>query len=214
MVFIINDKSNYFDDIFSESPIESFFLHEIVKYLEIGTEIEQQTEYQTKIGNFRIDFLIRKGKTEYVIELDGKAYHDQKNDIWRDSFLLGENKVKTIIRIKGKDITYNLNECLYFLSKMFPETFSDRGKSNLSTLLEFENQKVIDKNLEENMFMCVDKFYLPKIVIENDEIEYFPSIVIDCKTLKEYKYWKKYYDYALQNKIFSISELNRKYFNM
>ncbi|MCF6129073.1 hypothetical protein L1S35_05260 [Flavobacterium sp. AS60] len=212
MIFTINDKSNYFDDNVLESPIERFFLEEIVKYLEIGTEIEPQREYKTKIGNFRVDFLIRKGNIEYVIELDGKAYHNQQNDIWRDSFLLGESKVKTIIRIKGKDVTHNLNECIYFLSQMFPATFSERGKINLSTLLESENKKAIDENLEENIFKCVDKFYLPKIVIEDDERKSFPSIEINCRTQKDFKYWRKYYDFAISNGIFSVEELNKKYF--
>ena len=34
MTFIINDKSNYFEDVLSESPIEKLFVKEIIKYLE------------------------------------------------------------------------------------------------------------------------------------------------------------------------------------
>ena len=94
-MFIINAESNYFEDRLSESPIERLFLEEILKYLEIGTEIGQQIEYSTKIGKFRVDFLIRKGKLEYVVELDGKQFHNANNDTWRDCFLLGENKVKS-----------------------------------------------------------------------------------------------------------------------
>ena len=212
-MFVINDKSNYFEDNLSESPIERLFLEEIVKYLEIGTEIRQQVEYLTKIGKFRVDFLIKRGNIEFVVELDGKQFHNLKNDTWRDCFLLGENKVKSIIRIKGKDITYSLNECLYFLSKIFPETFSERGKLNLSTLLEIENKKSIDENLQHNDFISVDKFYLPIIEFENDEIKTYPSIEIIFKNSKNFKYWKKHYDFAIKKNIYNIEELNKRYFN-
>ncbi|WP_181897215.1 DUF559 domain-containing protein [Winogradskyella pacifica] len=195
-----------------ESPIERIFLSEIVKYLEVGTQIGQQIEYSTKIGNFRVDFLIKKGKLEYVIELDGKEFHKEENDIWRDSFLLGEKKVKTIIRIKGKDITYNINECLYFLSQVFPESFSQRGKLNLGTLIEPKNKSTIDENIKENLFDCIDKFYLEKMEFDLDEIKRYPSIEISIKDSTKFKYWEKLYNFALKNKIYDIVELNKKYF--
>ena len=213
-MFIINNNSNYFEDNLSESPIERLFLEEIVKYLEIGTVIKQQIEYSTKIGNFRIDFLISRGNTEYIIELDGKKFHELSYDTWRDCFLLGENKVESIIRIKGKDVIYNINECLYFLSKVFPETFSDRGRLNLSTLIEPENKTTIDNQIESNDFKCIDKFYLPISKFENDEIKTYPSIEITFKNLKNYKSWREYYDYAIQYNIFNIEQLNKKFFNI
>ena len=211
-MFTINDKSNYVSEDLCESPIERIFLSEIVKYLEVGTQIGQQIEYSTKIGNFRVDFLIKKGELEYVIELDGKEFHKEENDIWRDSFLLGERKVKTIIRIKGKDITYNINECLYFLSQVFPESFSQRGKLNLGTLIEPKNKNTIDENIKENLFDCIDKFYLEKVEFDLDEIKRYPSIEISIKDSTKFKYWKKLYHFALKNKIYDIVELNKKYF--
>lgn len=213
MIFTINDKSNYFDDSFTESPIESLFFTEIVKHLEVGTKIEPQREYITQIGKFRVDFLIRKGTIEYVIELDGKAYHKKQNDVWRDSFLLGENKVKTIIRIKGKDVIHNLNECLYFLSQIFPNTFSERGKINLATLLESENKKAIDQNLNENIYQSIDKYYLPTVLLEDDKIKSFPSIEINFMNQKKFIYWKKYYNYAIRNRIFNVEELSKSFFS-
>ncbi len=214
MTFTINERSNYFEDFLSESPIERLFLQEIIKYLEVGTEIQQQIEYETKIGNFRIDFLIRKGKVEYAVELDGKDYHKPEIDRWRDAFLLGENKFKSMIRIKGKDITYSLNECLYLLSKIFPETFSQRGKVNLSTLIEYENKREIDENIENNIFKSIDTFYLPKVEFENDERKSYPSIEIIYKNHYDFNNWKKYYDFALKESIYDISKLNKQYFRI
>lgn len=212
-MFTINNLSNHFQDVLSESPIERLFLEEVVKYLETGTEIGQQIEYSTKIGNFRVDFLIRKGKLEYVVELDGKEFHNVSYDIWRDSFLLGENKVKSIIRIKGKDIIYSLNECLYFLSKIFPDSFSERGKLNLSTIIEFENKAIIDKNIQNNKSECIDKFYLEKVEFEFEEIINYPSIEINIKDSTNYINWKKLHDYAEENHIYDIDQLNIKYFD-
>ena len=214
MTFIINEKSNYFEDILSESPIERLFLQEVIKHLEIGTEIDQQIEFDTKIGKFRVDFLIRKDQIEYVVELDGKDFHKPEIDRWRDAFLLGENKFKSMIRIKGKDITHSLNECLYFLSRVFPETFSQRGKVNLSTLIEFENKRAIDENLEENMFKSIDTFYLPKVEFEDEERKSYPSIEINYKNQSDFKNWKNYYDFAIKERIYNIPELNKRYFKM
>ena len=211
-MFIINDKSNFFEDKLSESPIEKLFLEESIKYLENGTEISQQIEYLTKIGKFRVDFLIKKGSTEYVVELDGKEYHKTNHDIWRDCFLLGESKIKSVVRFKGKDITYNLNECLYFLSTVFPDTFSKRGKLNLATLIEIENKKIIDKNINNNPFGFIDKFYLPKIEFENDNIKKHPSIEIILKNNKNNTYWKEHYEFAIETNIFNITELNKKFY--
>ena len=211
-MFTTNDKSNYVSEDLCESPIERIFLYEIVKYLEKGTQIVQQIEYSTKIGNFRVDFLIKKEEIEYVIELDGKEFHNKENDSWRDSFLLGEKKVKSIIRIKGKDITYSINECLYFLSQKFPETFSHRGKLNLGTLIEPKNKNTIDENIKENFFDCIDKFYLEKVEYELDEIKRFPSIEISLKDLTKFTHWEKQYNFAMKNKIYRIAELNNKYF--
>ena len=212
-MFEINEKSNYFTDEKSESPIERLFLEEIVKYLEIGTQIEQQLEYKTKIGNFRIDFKFKNGAEEFAVELDGKKFHNVANDIWRDAFLLGESKIKSIVRIKGKDVTYSLNECVYFLSKIFPKSFSERGKINISTLIEPVNKKIIDENIENKEFSVIDKFYIRKIEIEDEEIKTFPSIEIALKNNNDFKYWKEHYDFALKNNIFEIEELKRRFYN-
>ena len=211
-MFEINEKSNYFTDEKSESPIERLFLEEIVKYLEIGTQIEQQLEYKTKIGNFRIDFKIKNDAEEFAVELDGKKFHNVANDIWRDAFLLGEGKIKSIVRIKGKDATYSLNECIYFLSKIYPKSFSERGKINISTLIEPVNKNVIDENIEKKEFSIIDKFYIRKIEIEDEEIKTFPSIEIALKNNSDFKYWKEHYDFALKNNIFEIEELKRRFY--
>jgi len=211
-MFTINDKSNYFTDELSESPIERIFFSEVVKYLEIGTEIEQQVAYSTAVGNYRVDFLIRHGELEYIVELDGKEFHKPENDMWRDSFLLGENKIKSIIRIQGKDINYNINECLYFLSQIFPESFSRRGKLNLETLIEPKNKENIDVSIEDNFFDCIDKFYLPKLEFELDEIKRHPSIEISIRDLEKFTNWKKPYEFALNKNIYDINKLNELYF--
>lgn len=207
----INEKSNYISDKWCESPIEKQFLHEIVKYLELGVELWLQLPFQTSIGNFRVDFLIKKGNTEYVIELDGKGYHSEKKDIWRDSFLLGEKRVKAIVRFKAKDIAHNLYECLYFLSQIFPTTFSERGKTNLTTLLEIENKESVDMNIKDNIFKCINKFSFSKIEYNEGEKIYHSDIVITLMDNIEFIAWKDNYDFAISNSIFDVERLIAEY---
>lgn len=144
-----------------------------------------------------------------VIELDGKEYHKGTRDLWRDAFILGEKKCDFIIRFTGKDIVYNLSECLYLLLKLHPEYFSNRSLQNIPNLLDGDNKSEIDKKLSENEFEILDLLYFDFVYV-NDRLER-EKTNFTSKYLKQPNgYWIKYFDFAHKNNLFTIEQLDKK----
>ena len=196
-----------------DSPLEESFANAICKTLKSEIEIDTQVDIITQLGRFRADFVIISGNFKLLIELDGKEYHKGSYDIWRDAFILGEKHVDAILRFKGKDVVHNINECIYFISKLYPQLFTKRSIINLSVLIEPENIQSIDSKISENEFECVDKFYLPIYCNVDDRLELFPSIEVTLQKQNSNGFWKKFYDFAISIKSLSIEELNKKYFH-
>lgn len=122
-----------------ESPIEDLFALNIVKYLEESVQFQKQVDCRTVCGNFRIDFVCLAGKG-IGIECDGKDYHDEDRDEWRDAMILGDHCVDTIYRFRGQDLNYHMEDVLWIFSQYEPWLFSERGRCNLD-LLASENIK-------------------------------------------------------------------------
>jgi len=208
---IISDE--YYQEL--EGPFDSIieieFAREICKYLKEGVIIETQQELSTRLGNFRVDFSLLFDGKNLVIELDGKEHHKGTKDIWRDAFILGENKSDYIIRFKGKDIVHNLGECLYILIKLHPEYFSNRSLKNIPNLLDGENKVEIDKRLSENEFGILDLLCF-ELTYTNDKLERERAYFESKYEKQPNGYWRRYFDFAHKNNIFKIDQLDKKYF--
>lgn len=202
----INNLSNPFDSV-----IEKEFAHSISKYLRSGIEFDNQIEFKTQLGYFKGDFIISNGKTELLVELDGKEFHQGTRDKWRDAFILGEKKIDSIIRFQGKDITYCTNECIFLLTKLYPDFFHERAIISLSVLVEKENQNSINESLEFNFAHSLDRLDI--------EIQYEDKSLTKAKTILKtfhYKqpkgYWTWFYEKAIEKKEFNIERLSDKSF--
>jgi len=124
-----------------DSPIEDDFAYNIVKYLEPKSKLIPQFEVKTICGTFRIDFVIQGPAGLIGFECDGKDFHDQSRDEWRDAMILGTKAVESIYRLRGSDIYYRLEDILYIVSLWNPELFSASGIINLETLASDEARK-------------------------------------------------------------------------
>ena len=118
-----------------DSPIEDEFARYAVKYLDETIDFSPQIEMNTICGLFRVDFLASTidGKT-IAIECDGKEFHDEYRDEWRDAMILGSGNIDEIYRIRGSDITYRLEDVFFILSIWSPHLFNERQKYNLSNV--------------------------------------------------------------------------------
>src|SRR5205807_9826639 len=57
-----------------------------------------------------------------------------QRDEWRDAMILGAGKADTIVRLRGSDLTYHLDDVLLLLARWDPAVFSTRSQQTLFRL--------------------------------------------------------------------------------
>ena len=124
-----------------ESQLEDIFALTIIKYLNTSIDFQKQVEVDTICGKFRIDFIADCGSKKVAFECDGREYHNESRDEWRDAMILGSKAVDVIYRLRGSDLTYHIEDCLFVISKNDPEIFSPRGLINLEVLTSDETRR-------------------------------------------------------------------------
>ena len=128
----------YRSDIQFESELERLFAENVMKYLDDSAKLTSQVEVDTIRGKFRLDFVVQFKEEKCAFECDGKEFHNAFRDEWRDAMILGAGAVDAIYRLRGSDLVYHLEDCLYIISKWNPSIFSQRGLINLTTLASDE----------------------------------------------------------------------------
>jgi hypothetical protein len=154
-----------------DSPIEDSFAKYAEKYFNQEVSMDTQVEIITICGNYRLDFVVTgtNGK-KTAIECDGKEFHNESRDEWRDAMILGSSDIDEIYRIKGKEITYRIEDVFYALSVWSPWLFDDRQKYNLQRIA---TEEVLKSNIlpEDSIFSVnyidaeseqLNQFYLEK----------------------------------------------------
>ena len=68
------------------------------------TRLGNQYKAETPNGNFYVDFVLNYAIRLIGIECDGKKYHSETHDFYRDALILYHTKIENIYRIKSKDI--------------------------------------------------------------------------------------------------------------
>lgn len=121
-------------DLSDDSPLERQFARDLVPYLHPDTELETQVSVDTMCGRFRLDLVAHHGSSKVAFECDGKEYHDEGRDEWRDAMILGANAVDVIYRFRGRDLTYYVEDCLFLASQWEPDIFGPTGCLKLRNL--------------------------------------------------------------------------------
>ena len=149
-----------------DSPSEDVFAYHVTKYIIHDLQFHTQYEVNTICGKFFVDFVAISHQGKKVgIECDGKDYHDESRDEWRDAMILGDNRLDSIYRLRGSDLTYYINDILYILAMCEPDLFSDRGHSNLKILASEELRDLIVENKQTI-------FYAPIKDRDSDQISH------------------------------------------
>jgi hypothetical protein len=175
-----------------DSPIEDTFAKFAAKYLSQDVTMNTQVEITTICGQFRLDFVVisPNGKRT-AFECDGKEFHEESRDEWRDAMILGSNSIDEIYRISGKEITYRIEDVFYALSLWSPWLFDDRQKYNLCRIATEEVTKR-DIKPEDTIFSVnyvdieneqLNQFYLEK------RHKYIPT--------DRCQFWESAFNYAL-----------------
>jgi hypothetical protein len=192
-----------------DSPIEDQFAYNVVKYLKKEVIFIPQYEVRTFCATYRLDFFLSCENTTIGIECDGSKYHDRHKDLIRDVLILGSGTVDTIFRINGRNIYYNLNDCLWLISYFRPQVFSTRGLTNIEVLASHTAKS------HENISS-------PFVVIshdpeDNDDYEDHPwEIFLEIRSLSPTNYYyymfKDFWDIIKYRKLFSVKKIE-EYFN-
>ena len=174
-----------------DSPIEDSFAYNMVKYIDPEAKLIPQYKVHTICGNFVIDFLcVTSDGKKIGIECDGKEFHDDSRDEWRDAMILGDEKVDSIYRFRGCEITYSINEILYIFSLYEPMLFSSRGRSNIKLLC---NEQLHNVSLKYH-----DGLFLREIY--DSDIDNYKMIYIEHRHRNIPKnkraFWQACYSYA------------------
>jgi hypothetical protein len=118
-----------------DSPLEDLFAYNLDKYLAEKAKLSTQVEVKTFCGDYRSDFVATPhGGRPVAIECDGKEFHDESRDEWRDAMILGATGLAAIYRFPGGALHYHMEDCLYLLSRWEPGLFNERGRVNLERL--------------------------------------------------------------------------------
>jgi hypothetical protein len=127
----------FFDPPF-DSPIEELFALNAVKYLAEDASFEKQVEVPTDYGTYRLDFFVERAGQRLAIECDGREFHNEDRDQWRDALIMGTGRVDVIYRLRGCDLVYHVEDLLYLMSQADPHFFSERGRTNLPKIASDE----------------------------------------------------------------------------
>lgn len=181
-----------------ESPIERN-LWDALRYM--GVEVETQVS----IGNYRVDMILfsRLSKNEVIIECDGKEFHHNLIDEFRDDELI-ELASLPIAHVSGSEILKSPEKCaLYIVDRWFPKMMTTMGY--LATL-----QMAYGEDAQPN--------------IENPS-DFFPGIIrpatgdlYPSQTVHRYRYYLRYLvgnvpvcDFRNENERYQIEEMKTEF---
>ncbi len=136
-----------------ESPIEDLFAYNVVKYLAEGIELIPQVPVQTICGRFVLDFVLRlPGVGKIGIECDGRDFHDESRDEWRDAMILGAGSVDAIYRLRGCDIHHHIEDLLFLLSRLEPWVMPEWRIKYLEVLATPEVKSRLVQGLSDDIY--------------------------------------------------------------
>jgi hypothetical protein len=106
-----------------DSPWEKDFEWVLAKHIPDFMTLRNQVPF----GVFRVDYAFECSQTGriWVVEFDGKAFHDDKRDERRDEIIFRENpSVEAIVRVDANTGHLEPLETQSMLSSLLPECFS------------------------------------------------------------------------------------------
>jgi hypothetical protein len=189
-----------------DSPLEEMFIQQFEKFVNGNCEIIPQFKVKTDAGEFRIDFVIKLNDLKIGIECDGRKFHDEWKDEWRDSMILGSNGVDTIYRFRGMDLTTYLNECIHVLYENDQSIFCERYSKIYINLVDVKSF-----NMEFSKHLLHSETIIHHIETE-DEFgrktgrHHMIRVVRRNRNIKE-QYWNNLYEFSKHHPNSKIDEL-------
>lgn len=191
-----------------ESPIEADFASCCFKHLRPDVHVQKQVEVSTTHGGFRIDFVLSLGGKRVAVECDGRDFHEDGRDEFRDAILLGEGHLETVYHFRGCDLVYYPDDCIWLMSAVDPHLFSERGRLHLDFLQRIEkvSQRFTNRLFIKGSF----ESYACWIRNENQPNHFFWAFRrnISMKSRNpRWPHWKALHTFACEHPRASLDEL-------
>lgn len=188
-----------------ESPLEVMFIETLEKYLSGKTEIIPQYGIVTLAGKFRLDFLLTVDDHKIGFECDGKDFHDEWKDEWRDALILGSDHIDTIYRFRGSDLYLNMDDCIYMIyhydKALFNERYEIIGKQLISNELK-------EKLAREPLYHGESNSVFYSLLTEENEHVGWRSIKVERRNKNDERaHWVTLFQFALKNPGKGLSQL-------
>jgi hypothetical protein len=181
-----------------ESPLESLFFDQLLKQLPRGVPLQTQVLAETRCGTFRLDMMATVQNRRVGIECDGKEYHDEYRDEWRDAMILGDGQADEIIRFRGCDLTYHLDDCMFLLSKIQPLLFFGRHSDVVERLASDRARRFAVGETDWRCGALLNYGFIDKSRAE-DFIDIRRRTVEGLVTGVGREFWAVYYRFAIEH---------------
>ena len=187
-----------------DSPIEDAFAMHYTAHAPSSITFEAQVHVSTICGLFILDFLITtQTGLRIAIECDGKEFHNESRDEWRDAMILGGNHVDAVYRLRGSDIHYSLEDLMCLLCRLEPTIFDERSVRKLKSLAS-----------EETLETPIDAEHdIYSVRFPHEHEMGFMRIEVRRKDVQMgiRKFWKTAHAFGLDNIGMSLDTLIHKY---
>jgi hypothetical protein len=183
-----------------DSPIEEIFAREFSRWASSLVDLQSQVHVQTVCGLFILDFvIISPDGVRIAVECDGKEFHEESRDEWRDAMILGGDHVDEVFRLRGADIHYRIDDLIHLLSIIHPDLFDERTRLGISGMA---SQAALDARI------CADDS-IYTIRYPNEFRDAFLRMEVRKKEVVEgtRPFWLTAYQFALEHAPVGIDDI-------
>jgi hypothetical protein len=184
-----------------DSPLEEIFSEHCFKHLAPSVSVNKQVEVKSTHGLFRLDFLLSVADRRIAVECDGKDFHDGLKDELRDAIILGEGCCNTIYHFRGRDLVYYPHDCVWLMSILDRDLFSERGHIHLDHLRSLViglTPDAVEKN--ETFMFNIDP---PSRYLH----VFRRSAILAARNPSLNYFWKSLYEFACEHPGVGLDEL-------
>jgi hypothetical protein len=118
-----------------ESAMQDDFAWHLAKYIREDAVLDTNVKYHTVHGATHIDFVLTLNGQKIGFVCIGIRSQDQiERDQQGYASLLADGKLSQIFRLRGIDLYFHIEDCLYLIAQAQKPLFSERGHINLKRL--------------------------------------------------------------------------------
>lgn len=127
----LSEPSLFYDPPYA-TPLHDALAWHLVKYLAPALGLRSHPRPESSIPLPTADFLVESGRRRVALILTDSTSNDTE---WhRDALWIGEGHADAVLRFRIADLEHRLPDALYLWTRWMPALFSERGRTNLSTL--------------------------------------------------------------------------------